>query len=138
LAELDPGHAGEYRARAEELDADARQLDAELAGKLAPLKGSAMYTFHPTFGYFARAYGMEQVSIESGGREPSAKRLTKLVEGARKDRVKLVLVQPQHPRRGADRVAQAIGAEVVELDPLAKDVFGTMRSLAELLLKARQ
>lgn len=135
LAELDPGHAAEYAARAEAFNGEARKLDAALRTKLAPRKGRAFYVFHPGFGYFAQAYGLEQVAIETAGREPSAKHLTGLVERARRDGAKLVLVQPQHLSRGAERVAEAIGAQVVELDPLAKDVFGTLNTLADLLLE---
>lgn len=138
LGELDPGRAAEFKTRAEALEVEALELDAELTGKLAPLKGTAFYVFHPAFGYFAKAYGLEQVAIETGGREPSAKHLSDLIERAQRDGAKLVLAQPQHQPRGAERVAKAIGGEVVELDPLAKDVFATMRTLADLLLKARQ
>ena len=133
LAAMEPAHASEFNARAAEVEAEARKLNEELAQCLAPLKGTAFYTFHPAFAYFAAAYGLKQVAIENGGREPSAKHLTELIERAREGHVKLVLVQPQQPTRGAERVARAIGAKVAELDPLAEDVFGTARSLAELL-----
>lgn len=135
LAALDPEHAAEYAARAEAFDAEARELDAAFRTKLAPLKGRAFYVFHPGFGYFAQAYGLEQVAIETGGREPSAKHLTGLVERAKRDGAKLVLVQPQHPVRGAERIAEAIGAQVVEIDALAKDVFGILRTLVDLLVE---
>jgi len=137
LAELDPDHAAEYEANAEAVEIEALELDGELAETLAPLEGTRFYVFHPAFGYFAKAYGLKQISIETGGREPSAKQLTELISQAREDDVRLILVQPQFQQRGASRIARAIGASLEEVDPLAPDAFATMRRLAEVLRTAR-
>ena len=47
--------------------------------------------------------------------------------------MKVILVQPQFSDEAAELVAEAIGAEVVEADPLARDILASLKQLAELL-----
>jgi len=136
LVHVDPGHRADYEANLAALEADLDRLDAEIAAALWPLKGRAFFVFHPAFGYFAEAYGLKQVAIESGGKEPSAKELHELIDRARDSGVKLIFVQPQFPRRGAEAVAQAIGGAVVPLDHLAEDYVGNLRHVAEMIRAA--
>ncbi len=50
--------------------------------------------YHPALTYYARAYGIDQVAIEQDGKEPSAKRLARLIEQARRDSIASCLPEP--------------------------------------------
>ncbi len=131
LIDLDPDNADYYRANLKGLVSDLYDLDFELADQLAPLRGSTLYVFHAAFGYFASAYGLEQKAVQIGGKEPTPKQLVNLVEQARKDKVKVIFVQPQFSQRSAKRIADEIGAAVVPIDPLAKDVLANLREIGK-------
>ena len=64
LIAVDPEHRARYEAGhaafLEEIDA----LDAELRALFAGKEGSRFLVFHPSWGYFARDYGLEQRAIE--------------------------------------------------------------------------
>lgn len=137
LGKLSPDNAEEFEANAAEYADSVLELDERLVEELGPLKGSTFYVFHAAFGYFAGAYGLTQEAIETGGREPSAKHLTKLIEQAREDQVKLVLVQPQFSDVSARKIADQIGAAVLSVDPLEKDVLSTLRSIADAVKASR-
>jgi zinc transport system substrate-binding protein len=137
LAAADPAHAADYEERAEALEKELDALHASLTESLAPLKGTTVYVFHPAFGYFARTYGMKQESIETKGREPSAKHLTELINQAKAEKVKLILVQPQFSQSSADKMAQAIGATVHPVNDLQKDVLATLRALGDAVKASR-
>jgi len=113
-----------------------RQLDDDIRAMLAPYAGSRFYVFHPSFGYFADAYGLEQIPVELDGKAPSPRQLVALVEQAKADGVKVVFVQKQFPSGSAKAIADAIGGTVVQLDPLAEDVVANLRLIAESLEKA--
>jgi zinc transport system substrate-binding protein len=132
----DPAHAGEYRNNFEHLSKELMKLDAETRARLIPFKGARFYVFHPSFGYFAEAYGLEQVSIELDGKSPSPRQLADLIAQAREDGVKVVFVQQQFPADSATAVADAIGGSVVRLDPLAEDVVANLRKIAESIAQA--
>ncbi|MEZ5357344.1 MAG: zinc ABC transporter substrate-binding protein [Candidatus Zixiibacteriota bacterium] len=111
-------------------------LDAYIAAKLAPFKGQKLYVFHPSFGYFCDRYGLEQVAIETEGKEPSARQLAKLIEQAKADHVKVIIIQSQFSQKTARAIASEIGAEVISLDPLAYDYINNMKHMADTIADA--
>ncbi|HPE46646.1 MAG TPA: zinc ABC transporter substrate-binding protein, partial [Deltaproteobacteria bacterium] len=98
---------------------------------------SKIYVFHPAFGYLADAYGFSQVSVEAGGKEPSARQLAHLVSRARAEGVRVVFVQPQFSRKNAQAVARAIRGAVVPIDPLPEDYIGEMKKMARTIRDSR-
>lgn len=106
------------------------ELDQQLARQLGPLKGSSFFVFHPTFGYFARDYGLVQVPVEVGGKSPGPRQIAGLIGRAKEAGVKVIFVQPEFDTKSAGAVAAAIDGEVVPLDALAEDVPGNLRIMA--------
>jgi zinc transport system substrate-binding protein len=123
LIKADPAGAADYKAGYERFVASCDALDAAIKKAFAGLPpGEHVFmVFHPSWGYFARDYGLTQEPIEQLGREPGPKALASLVKEAKKDNVKVIFVQPQMSARQAETIAQAIGGSVAPLDPLAAD-----------------
>lgn len=134
LVRDDPAHARAYRAELEILTRDLMTLDAEISKKLAPYAGRDMVVFHPAFGYFAGRYGLNQVAIERGGVAPGTKMLSALIERSRNRGVRAVFVQPQFSPAMAQNFAAEIGADVVELDPLAPEYITNMQKITDTLI----
>lgn len=136
LVELQPEREEEIRANLqaalEEVDAADRNLRQALQGH----RGERFFVFHPTWGYLAEEYGLEQVAVEHAGREPSAGELSGLIERARREKVKVIFVQPQFPKESAEILARDLGARVVSLDPLARNWPETLRQVAEAFREA--
>jgi zinc transport system substrate-binding protein len=114
-----------YAQFVEELDS----LDAFLKTALAPVKGKEIFVYHPAFGYFADAYGLTQVAVEVGGKEPSAQHISNLIEMAKKQGVKVIFVQPNYSPKAAQALAEQIGGVVVSIDGLPADYLNGMRAL---------
>jgi len=136
LIELDPAHAADYRANLRRFLADIDRLDREIRARLAGREGAAFMVYHPDWGYFAREYGLRQVAIESGGKEPSARRLIRLIEEARADGVKVIFVQGGFPRKSAQVIADAVGARVVTADPQREEWLDNLREVSVALEEA--
>jgi zinc transport system substrate-binding protein len=136
LIRLDPMHRDLFEDNYRGLVADLSALDRDLQKLLQPLEHRRFMVFHPAWGYFAEAYGLEQVAIERAGKEPGAKALAALIGQARREGVKVIFVQPQFNRRAAEQVARAIGGRVETIDPLAPDYFANLRRAAALIAGA--
>jgi len=136
LIEADPGGREEYEAGYRNLAAELDGLHREIAAALAPYRGEEIFVYHPAYGYFIDEYGLRQVAVETGGSEPSAQQLARLIERARERQVRIVFVQPQFSRTGAEAVAEAIGGVVVPLDPLAEDYVENLREMARRIAEA--
>ena len=131
LAQIDPDRAGAYRANLDQLLADIDALDAELRDTLSGLEGIQFIVFHPAWGYLARDYGLEQVSVEVGGQEPSAQELAGVIALAKREGIRVVFTQPEFSARAAETIAQEIGGQVLSVSPLAPDWLGNMRQVAD-------
>jgi ABC-type metal ion transport system, periplasmic component/surface adhesin len=138
LISLDPAHADTYRANTDALLREIDRVDAEAKHVLASLpEGQRSFmVFHPSWGYFARHYGLTQIPIESEGREPSPRGLAEVIEQARALGITVIFVQPQFSEKSASVIAAEIGARIAVLDPLAEDWTATMTRAAEAIGQA--
>jgi len=136
LSAADPTNRTHYQANLHRLNVRLEILDEEIRQSLAPFTGRRFFVFHPSWGYFAREYGLRQVAIEIEGREPSDLELTRLLTEASRAQATTVFVQPQIHGRAAQAFAEAIGARVETLDPLAADVAGNLAETTATLIEA--
>jgi zinc transport system substrate-binding protein len=135
LKETDPAHADEFEKNLKAFQADLDRVDMKIAGILAPLKGGKIYVFHPAFGYFAESYGLTQVAVEIEGKEPSPKQLSRLINMAKKEEVRVIFVQPQYATKEARTVARAIGGVVVPINPLPRNYLKNLEDMANIIEK---
>jgi zinc transport system substrate-binding protein len=138
LSQLDPAHRDAYRANCGSFAADLDRLDQDIRVLLKNVSTRNFMVFHPAWGYFADTYGLRQIPIEAGGKEPGARTLAHVIEVGRRERVKVIFVQAQFSRRAAETIAQAIGARVVAVDPLAEDYMNNLRQTARRFAEALQ
>ncbi|WP_407275270.1 metal ABC transporter solute-binding protein, Zn/Mn family [Halothiobacillus sp. DCM-1] len=137
LIAADPQHAADYRQGYARLARTIDRVDGQILSLLAerPLKQTAFIVFHPAFGYFAAAYGLQQVPIEMEGKEPGPKQLAELIDFAKSRGIRVVFIEPQFAQKAAQTIAQAIGGAVVTIDPLQEDWPAGMEAIATALAK---
>lgn len=133
LAQIDPAHKETYEGNLAALQDQLQSLDQKLTRLLAPIKGQAFFAYHPAFGYLGDDYGLRQVAVELGGKEPGPKRMVLLIEQAKELGVKVIFVQPQLNPAGAESIARAINAVVVPMDPLVYDYLDNLEQMARQL-----
>ena len=138
LGKADPAHAADYRSAAAAYAAKLKALDGEIRRMLAPVKEKKFLVFHPAWGYFADAYGLKQIAIEAGGKQPGARALAGLIARSKKEGIRVIFIQEQFSRRLAKSVARQIGARVVAVDPLAPDYLTNMRHVAGAFAQAME
>ena len=92
--------------------------------------------FHPSWGYFAHSYGLEQIAVEVEGKSPKPTHLKELIDLAADLHISVIFAQPQFSQKSADMIAREIGGEVILIDPLAEDWFANMTQVADSLTRA--
>lgn len=140
LAGADPQNAPFYWQNLEQFIQELDVLDQEIRGILStiPAHKRNFLVFHPSWGYFARAYDLQQKAIEVHGKEPSPRELSEIITQAQTLEAQVIFVQPQFSQKSAEVIAQQIGASIVHLDPLAEDWAANLRHAAQALAKALQ
>jgi zinc transport system substrate-binding protein len=136
LEEIDGEHSDTFKKNYQDLVDDINQVFDELKTKLAPLRGRKVFVYHPAFGYFLDEFGIIQEAVETGGKEPTPRVLRGLIAEARAEKAAAVFVQAQFPAQSAHTVAEAVGARVVSLDPLAPLWLDNIRAMGSALLEA--
>jgi zinc transport system substrate-binding protein len=132
----DPQNSEDYTANLDKLNSELDVLDLKIAAQLKPYAGATFFVFHPSFGYFAKRYGLNQEAVEVEGKLPTPKQLSHLISEAKADGVKVIFVQPQFDSRSGEVIAKAIGGKVVPLDPLAENVKGNLETIANKISTA--
>ncbi|WP_284891864.1 metal ABC transporter solute-binding protein, Zn/Mn family [Cobetia amphilecti] len=128
-----PQHASEIDANEQRLLKTLSELDAQIAQTLAPYKGRNFLIFHPSFGYFADRYSLEQHAIEVSGREPTPREMATLITRAKDENIGTIFVSGQFSQTAAKRIASSLEAEVAVLDPLAEDYLDNLKHATEAL-----
>jgi zinc transport system substrate-binding protein len=136
LTTADPEGAAVY---GENCGALIGEIDAEfdaLRAELAPLRGRTVFVYHPAFGYFLDEFGILQEAVETGGKEPTPRVLRDLMEKARREEAAAIFVQAQFSPGTAGSMADALGIELITLDPLSPDWLANIRIMGNALKKA--
>ncbi len=131
-----PAGCAEFDANLAAYQAELDGVDQRVQAILQPVAGRTLHVFHPAYGYFARRYGLRQAAVEMAGKEPTPRQMAAFVEEAREAGVEVFFVQPQFLGRGARSVAEAMGCEIVELDPLAFDLAANIERMAQRIAAA--
>jgi zinc transport system substrate-binding protein len=120
LCELDATHQEEYKHRLDSLKETIQRTDTDVRTLLENADRTFLI-YHPALSYFARDYGLKQISIEEGGKEPSPAYLKHLIELCRQEKARVIFVQQEFDQRNAQLIANELGIEIVSINPLSYD-----------------
>lgn len=126
LRAIDPDGAGAYAANAEAFVARLARLRQDLAPDLAAIAGKPIVVWHTSWRYFAAFTGAQIVGyIEpKPGVPPSPSHLAALILSARREGVRVIVMEPFYDRKTADVVASKTGARVLVLPSSVGGVKG--------------
>ena len=133
LRKVDPQHAEDYEKNYRSFINQVTALDIRLMKKLDPAANPRFMVFHPSWGYFADAYGLEQIPIEVAGKTPKARDVKELIQTAKARNIRTIFVQPQFSTKQAQIIAREIGGRTVTADPLARDWAENLEALADAI-----
>ena len=118
MIEVDKKNAVYYTKNYKHFVSELDSLDARLTSMLAPKKGTAFLVWHPSLSYFARDYGLLQISVGQEGKEASVQQLQSKIDEAKAHNAGVFFYQKEFDSRQAEVVNEQIGAEMVIINPL--------------------
>lgn len=138
LAEADPGNRVFYEVNASKLVGELRSLDREIRTRLAAAKNRRFLVFHPAWGYYADAYGLEQIAAEEEGKTLTPQQMTKIIEKAKTDHISVIFVSPQFSTVQAEAIARDIGGVTGMVDPLSRNYQENLRMATRAFIQDMQ
>ena len=134
LSALKPENAADYKANYMRFVKQCDELNIELKNQLKDYAGKKFIVFHPSLSYYAREYGLEQYSLETGGKEPTPQELRKVVDMAKSEGIKVIYIQSEFDREHARVFADEIGGEIIQVWPLNPEWEENLRQMTQILI----
>ena len=130
LSDVQPDQKQFYKNNLDDFSRELDQVITEISNQLKNIKQKEMFVFHPSWGYFCDAFGLEQIAIEKEGKFPTSRELISVLEILREKKAKIIFVQPEFNLLDVKTIAQEINAKVVEIDPLAENYLENLKDVA--------
>ena len=138
LVVVDPLHKDDYAANSAKLVAELQVLDQKIHQQLSGLKNRRFLVFHPAWGYYADAYGLEQIAAENEGKTLTPRQMMHVIEKAKANRIRVMLVSPQFSSSQAAAIAREIGGVTRSVDPLASDYIGNLQRATTTFIESME
>lgn len=118
LVEIDPSNKDTYTKNFKKLLQSLDSLDNSIKERLDTHRGEAFIVWHPSLSYFARDYGLRQISLSPEGKEASITMMQTAIDQAKEAGAKVLFFQKDVDSRQATVANEQIGATLVNINPL--------------------
>lgn len=123
-----------YKKNLEIFNASIDSTDKTLQSLLSPLKGKRSFmVFHPSWGYFAKAYHLKQIAVEVEGKSPKPRELVHLIKEAQEAQVSAIFTQPEFSDSAAKIIAKELSIPVVKVSPMAPNWSENLINIAQTI-----
>ena len=121
MIEIDPAGSDQYRANTDQLIADLQELHEEFEEGLGTCLHREFVVSHAAYGYLAARYGLEQIAVAGIDPRlaPTPSRLASIADVMGDHGLDAILVEPALSGAITDALASEVGAEVLQIHPLA-------------------
>lgn len=144
LCRLDAGGCETFKANAQSFRGRVEAALARWTTLLAPYRGAKIVAYHDSWPYFTKRFGLTTVGFvePKPGVPPPPSHISALADLMKRERVRVILMEPYHERRVPDLLARQTGAEVLGLAPATDEYLAFFETgvprLAEALGGASQ
>lgn len=136
LIEKYPQNAEIYTTNSDKFIKQIDEIDKTARNEFANLKSRDFIVYHPSWGYFAKRYNLNQIAVEIDGKEPKPANLANLIKEAKEHNIKIIFVSPHFSQKSARILANQSGVSVVAIDELSKNWLENMKTTINSISKA--
>jgi zinc/manganese transport system substrate-binding protein len=124
LKQADPSHAALYDGNAAKFKTEAGRRIKAWKEKMAPLNGSSVITYHSSWVYFTKAFGLNIVGhVEPfPGIPPTARHLQELVDVIKSNQTRLLIQEPYYQAKDPQFLTRETGIKVFRFTPSCEGV----------------
>ena len=134
LLKHDPKNESYYKRNLDVFLKKVAYTDEEIKSILSTLKTDRRFmVFHPSWGYFAKTYDLEQIAVEVEGKSPKPKQLIHLLKEAKEENVRAIFTQPEFSDTVAKIIAKELDIPVVKVSPLSKEWSQNLIDIAKYI-----
>ncbi len=119
LAEMDPADAAYFQQRDQDFERRLAEADKKWQAETQPFHGRKVVTYHNSLPNFAKHFGLSVVGFVEPrpGIPPTPSHTLDVINMMKRDRVKVIMVEPYFDRKTPDSIGRETGGTVVEYLP---------------------
>lgn len=148
LVELNPEASEDFETNFDNLKTELEALDAAYHEQLEASPKKEILVTHAAYGYWEKAYGIEQVAISgiSTADEPSQKHIERIIESVKEHDIRYLLIEPNGSPKFVSVIQSETGLETDSIHNLetlteenisnGEDYFSLMERNLDVLVKA--
>ena len=129
MTAIHPEKADTYREAGERLKMHMQALDDSISGM--GLNGKIFAMRHPSLSYFARDYGLSQLSLQASGKEASPLQLRKQMEEMKDSDTKTFIMEKEHASPGDKEIAKQLGLKTVDVSLNSSEWLDDIMKIAD-------
>ena len=134
LVKYDPSNIKYYKNNLKTLLTSVQDTDTAIEKILSSLRESRTFmVFHPSWGYFAKAYNLKQIAVEVEGKSPKPRELVHLIKEAKEEKVNAIFTQPEFSDSSAKIIAKELHIPVVKISPMAPNWSDNLINMAKTI-----
>ena len=120
LIKLDEKNKDGYIKNCNEYVKKLEELKREIKEEINKLENKNIITYHDSFDYFAKEFGLNVVDVieNEHGESPSSSKLVNLVEEIKKLNVKAIFIEPDSNTKIVETLSKETGIKVYTLNPV--------------------
>ncbi len=130
-----PSAAEVFETNWRALDAKLDSIDRAIGSGLAEAGNPAFLVWHPSLSYFARDYGLRQISVGFEGKEDSAVGIRKRIDAAIAEKPKVYFLQADEDPRSAETLPISETTKKMTINLMAPDWESEIIRVADALCK---
>lgn len=118
IIDIDVANKDYYAENYRMIKAHLDSIDGAIAEKLEVKKGKSFLVWHPSLSYFARDYGLNQISVWQNGKETTVQSMQTKINEAEKSNATVFFLQKDYDARQTEVISQQIETNLVYINPL--------------------
>lgn len=135
LCETNPTRKEKYKQQLDAVLQEINSIDDSIRHLVQRAPSKTFLIYHPSLTFFAQEYGLNQLSIEDEGKEPSAQHIIHIIAQAKAEKAKIIFVQKEFSTNSAEIIAKDAGLRVVEINPLSENWKHELIHIAQAIAK---
>jgi len=134
LTEIDPKNKELYKANLDDFIKEINNTDTQIKEALKDLQPKSTFmVFHPSWGYFAHEYNLEQIAVEVDGKSPKPKEMIMIIKEAKEEKVRVIFTQPEFSDKSAKIIAKEANVRVQKISPLNAEWSQNLINMAKAI-----
>jgi ABC-type Zn uptake system ZnuABC Zn-binding protein ZnuA len=119
LGQLAPADRPLFKQRADDFERRLREAQARWDALIGPFKGTEIVTYHRSWPNFAERFGLTVIGYvePKPGIPPPASHIVSLIAEMKRERIRVILVEPYFDLRTPEAIARDTGARVLVMPP---------------------